>query len=54
MIRHLIMLLLSFILKEKLGENYFHYGEIIDSSYNTIVFRDLPTDLDSVTQSQNI
>ena len=37
--------------KEKLGENYFHYGETIDSSYNTIVFRDLPTDLDSVTQS---
>ena len=45
------MLLLSFILKRELGENYFHYGETIDSSYNTIVFRDLPTDLDSVTQS---
>ena len=45
------MLLLSFILKREARENYFHYGETIDSSYNTIVFRDLPTDLDSVKQS---
>ena len=45
------MLLFVIHSKKSLGENYFHYGETIDSSYNTIVFRDLPTDLDSVTQS---
>lgn len=37
--------------KKKLGDNYYYYGEKIPFTLNTLVLRDLPSDLDALEQS---
>ncbi|WP_436854048.1 single-stranded-DNA-specific exonuclease RecJ [Staphylococcus caeli] len=33
---------------EKLGENYYYYGDVIEQSYDKYVFRDLPPSMDAI------
>lgn len=37
--------------KEKLNENYYYYGESISDKHDIVVLRDLPVDIDSLSQS---
>lgn len=38
---------------KKLGDNYYYYGEKLPFTINTVVLRDLPTDLDGLKKSLN-